>query len=147
MSKETRRELKIIPAQVNVVEHVRYIYSCRNCEKNAIEVPVKKAKMPNPVIANSVASPSTIAYIMVQKYKMAAPLYRLEQDFTSQGIPINRQNMANWIVKSAQNWLSHIYETMRQELLKRDVLHADEYVVQNITHLMSSLLLCRVIPD
>ena len=132
MSKETRRELKIIPAQVSVVEHVRNIYSCRNCEKNATEVPVKKAKMPNPVIPNSVASPSTIAYIMTQKYKMASPLYRLEQDFKTQGIPINRQNMANWIMRSAENWLSHIYEAMRQELLKRDVLHADETPVQVI---------------
>jgi transposase len=132
MSKETRRELKIIPAQVSVVEHVRYIYSCRDCEKNATEVQVKKAKMPNPVIPNSVASPSTIAYIMTQKYGMASPLYRLEQDFKTQGIPINRQNMANWIVKSAENWLSHIYEAMRQKLLKRDVLHADETPVQVI---------------
>jgi len=132
MSKETRRELKIIPAQVNVVEHVRYIYSCRNCEKTAIDVPIKKAKMPNPVIPNSVASPSTIAYIMTQKYKMAAPLYRLEQDFKAQSIPINRQNMANWIINSAENWLSHIYDVFRQELLKRDVLHSDETPVQVI---------------
>lgn len=132
MSKETRRELKIIPAQVSVVEHVRYIYSCRNCEKTAIDVPVKKTNMPNPVIPNSVAAPSTIAYIMTQKYRMASPLYRLEQDFKTQGIPINRQNMANWIMKSAQNWLSHIYEAMRQELFKRDVLHADETPVQVI---------------
>ncbi len=132
MSKETRREFKIIPAQVTVVEHVRYIYSCRNCEQNATEVPVKKAQMPNPVIPNSVASPSTIAYIMVQKYSMATPLYRLEQDFKNQGIPINRQNMANWIIRSADNWLSHTYEAMRQELLKRDVLHSDETPVQVI---------------
>lgn len=93
---------------------------------------LKKAKMPNPVIPNSVASPSTIAYIMVQKYRMATPQYRLEQDFKNQGIPINRQNMANWIVMSSENWLSHIYEAMRQELLKRDVLHADETSVQVI---------------
>ncbi|WP_217267415.1 IS66 family transposase zinc-finger binding domain-containing protein, partial [Thermanaeromonas sp. C210] len=29
MSTEVRQELKIIPAQVKVVKHVRYVYSCR----------------------------------------------------------------------------------------------------------------------
>lgn len=132
MSKEIRRELKVIPPQISVVEHIRHIYSCRNCEKTATVVPVKKAVMPNPVIPNSIASPSAIAYIMTQKYNMAVPLYRLEQSFKTQGIPINRQNMANWLVKSADAWLSHIYEAMRQELLKREVLHADETPVQVI---------------
>jgi len=33
MSKETRKELKIIPAKVSVVEHISYVYACRNCEK------------------------------------------------------------------------------------------------------------------
>ena len=69
---------------------------------------------------------------MTQKYMMSSPLYRLEQDFNIQGIPINRQNMANWIMRSTESWLRHIYEAMRQELLKRDVLHADETPVQVI---------------
>jgi transposase len=30
MSKEIRKELKMIPAQVKVVEHVRHVYSCRH---------------------------------------------------------------------------------------------------------------------
>src|SRR6056297_2352225 len=30
MSKEIRKELKVIPAQVKVVEHVRDVYACRN---------------------------------------------------------------------------------------------------------------------
>ena len=34
MGKDVRRELKIIPAQVKVVEHVRHVYSCRGCEKD-----------------------------------------------------------------------------------------------------------------
>lgn len=32
MSTETRQELKIIPAEVKVVKHVRYVYGCRRCE-------------------------------------------------------------------------------------------------------------------
>lgn len=38
MSTEVRQELKIIPAQVKVVKHVRYVYSCRRCERKTFYV-------------------------------------------------------------------------------------------------------------
>ena len=34
-----RRELKIIPASVKIVEHTLYTYSCRNCEQNSDDTP------------------------------------------------------------------------------------------------------------
>lgn len=37
------------------------------------------------------ASPSTVAYIMSQKYVNAMPLYRQEKDFERLGIEISRQ--------------------------------------------------------
>ncbi|WP_240941935.1 IS66 family transposase zinc-finger binding domain-containing protein, partial [Paenibacillus sp. HB172176] len=36
MSTEVRRELKIVPAEVKVVEHKRHVYACRRCEQEAI---------------------------------------------------------------------------------------------------------------
>lgn len=48
MSKQIRRELKIIPTQVKVIEHVQHIYSCRHCEQEAIETPIVMEKMPAP---------------------------------------------------------------------------------------------------
>ena len=51
MSTEVRQELKYIPAEVKVVKHVRYVYSCRHCEHEEIETPIKTASMPKP--ANS----------------------------------------------------------------------------------------------
>ena len=56
MKKEVRKELKVIPAQVMVTEHVRYVYACRNCQKNDITTPIIAAPMPNPAIKNSLAS-------------------------------------------------------------------------------------------
>ena len=130
MGKETRRELKVIPAKVVVEEHVRNVYSCRNCEKSGADVPVLKAPMPESVIKNSPASPSAVAHIMSQKYVMHNPLYRQEQEFGRMGIPLSRQTMANWVVAASNNWLSHIYELLRRELLKNEVLHADETTLQ-----------------
>src|SRR5690606_23438621 len=57
MSTEVRQELKVFPAQVKIVKHVRYIYSCRRCEREDISTPVVTAKAPSPVIPGSLASP------------------------------------------------------------------------------------------
>jgi len=66
MSTEVRRELKVIPAEVKVVEHVRHVYSCRRCEREATETPVITAPMPRSVAPGSLASPSALAFTMVQ---------------------------------------------------------------------------------
>lgn len=130
MGHDTRRELVVIPAQVKVVEHRRAVYSCRNCERHGEHVPFVKAAMPEPLISGSLASPSAVAHIMTQKYVMHAPLYRQEQDWKRQGVSLSRQTMANWIIRSSDDWLSPIYERMKALLLMQDVLHADETTVQ-----------------
>ncbi|CAB3395977.1 transposase [Kyrpidia spormannii] len=130
MSTEVRRELKIIPAQVKVVEHVRQLYSCRRCEREEIQTPVVKAPMPKPVQPGSLASPSAVAYVMTQKYVEGMPLYRQEQQFERQGLALSRQTLANWIVYSAEHWLEPLYERMHRELLNQDILHADETTLQ-----------------
>ncbi len=130
MSKEVRKEIKIIPPQVSVVEHVRYVYACRNCEKNEINTPVVTASMPNPVLPRSIASASAVAYVMSEKFVKGLPLYRQEQDWKRMGVNISRQNMANWMIQSSDRWLRLMYNRMREHLLKRDILHADETTLQ-----------------
>ena len=78
MSSEVRQELKIILAQVSVVKHVRYTYACR-CEREETTTPIATAPMPKPVLPGSLASPSAVAYTMVQKYVEGMPLYRQKQ--------------------------------------------------------------------
>jgi transposase len=127
---DTRDEIKIIPPQVIHVEHRRKVYKCDHCDKHADKTPIVKAESPNPVIKGSVASPSAVAYVMSQKYLLHLPLYRLEQDFKRQGVAINRQNMANWVIRACEDWLQPIYERMKQQLLAHDVLHSDDTGVQ-----------------
>ncbi|MDD2684336.1 MAG: IS66 family transposase [Candidatus Cloacimonetes bacterium] len=130
MSTEVRRELKIIPAQFKVVKHVRYVYSCRRCERGEATTPVITAPMPAPVIPGSLASPSALAYIMNQKFVEGMPLYRQEQQFARLGVALSRQTMANWILLSTDRHLELIYSRLRHYLLARDILHADETTVQ-----------------
>jgi transposase len=127
---EPRREIEIVPAQVKAVEHMREIYSCRNCEHNGTGVPVIKAPMPEPVIKGSAASPPAVAWIIVQKYVNAVPLYRQEADFIACGFTLSRQTMANWIIYCGERWLAPLYGLMKSLIVKEEVLHADETVLQ-----------------
>lgn len=126
MSTETRQELKIIPAEVKVVRHVRFVYGCRHCEREEIRTPIVTAPMPAPVAPGSLASPSIMAYVMSQKYVESLPLYRQEQQFIRLGVDLSRQTMANWMMLGADRWLDPLYQHMHAHLLKQDILHADE---------------------
>lgn len=130
MSTEVRQELKVIPAQVKVIKHVRYIYSCRRCEREEINTPIVTALMPSPVFPGSLASPSAMAYIMSQKYVESMPLYRQEQQFARLGVELSRQTLANWMLYGADKWLSPLYDRMHEYLLKREILQADETTLQ-----------------
>ena len=126
MSTEVRRELKVIPAQVKIVEHVRHVYSCRHCERLGTETPIVTAKMPAPMYPGSLASPSAMAFIMNQKYVEGMPLYRQEKQLARLGVNLSRQTLANWMMFGANKWLSLIYNRMYEHLMKQEVLHADE---------------------
>lgn len=130
MGKETRRELKLIPAQAVSVEHVRYVYSCRECEKNACSVPIVKAPTEEPVIKGSFVSPEAIAHILTQKFVMGAPLNRQAQEFERHGIKLSRQTMSNWVVRCSHDWLEPVYDALHEMLCRRKVLHADETTLQ-----------------
>ena len=130
MGKEERRELKLIPAKAVSVRHIRYVYSCRCCEREGCDVPVLKAEMGEPVLKGSIASPEAVAHIMAQKYVMGVPLYRQEQEYTRLGLGLTRQTMSNWVVKSAEQWLAPVYEALKARLVSGQVLHADETQLQ-----------------
>lgn len=130
IGEQIRREMKLIPARVVVVEHAVHTYACRNCEKNGIEVPFAKAEAPVQLISGSLASPSLVAHIAVQKYLNGTPLYRLENGFRYDGASISRQTMANWVILCSERYLESIYGLLKQHLLEETVIHSDGTVVQ-----------------
>ena len=133
IGKEVVRTLEIVPAQTIVREDIYYTYACKRCSENAdegCETPVVKAPREKNIIPGSFASPEAIAHIMTQKFVMGSPLYRQEQEINRKGIKLSRQTMSNWILKATEDYLTPVYEQLHKELLKRDVLHADETTLQ-----------------
>lgn len=129
MKKEIRKELKIIPAQISIVEHVTYVYSCRNCDKNGEAGFIKMAPSPNALIPKSLVSPSVLSYLINQKYVLALPLYRQEQEWNRLGVNLSRQNLSNWILK-AGSLLKPLEIALKEELLTNELLHADETTLE-----------------
>ena len=133
IGKEVVRTLEIVPAQMVVREDVYYTYACKNCSENAdegCETPIVKAPREKNIIPGSFATPEAISHIMTQKFVMGSPLYRQEQEFNRKGIHLSRQTMSNWILTATEDYLAPVYEQLHKELLKRDVLHADETTLQ-----------------
>jgi len=126
---QVRQELQFIPAQLQVINYVRYAYECPECKKDG-ETVIEKAPTPPPVLKHSLASPSTIAHVMYQKYVNALPLYRQSKDWLNWGAQLSRATLANWVIRASEDWLIPLQSYLKQELLKREVLHADETVVQ-----------------
>ena len=127
---DVRREVTIIPATAVVTEHARHAYGCPCCAEVGDRASIVTAESPAPLIAGSLASPSAVAHIAVQKYCDGIPLYRQEKSFQYDGVFFSRQTMANWLVRCAQNFLISIYSLLITFLLKEPVLHADETTVQ-----------------
>jgi len=127
-----RREVKITPAKVTVIEYVRYSYSCKPCEEAAVDepVPIVKAELPPQVIKGSMCAPETVAHIIVQKFVMGSPLYRQEQEWNRGGIPFRRQTMAKWLIQCSEDYLEPIYDKLHWQLCRHKFLHSDGTVFQ-----------------
>lgn len=118
-------ELVIIPQQMAVVDYFRCSYKCAACEKESGETVIQKAATPVPVMKKSMAAPATVAYVMQEKYENAVPLYRQERFWKSKGVELNRNTLANWVVRSSR-WFEPVCEYLHNTLLQGDIVHADE---------------------
>ena len=120
---EVYRKLEVEPAVFTVVEHHIKVYKGRNGK-------IVKGKHPKEMLNNSIATPSLAAFIMNAKYVNAVPLYRQEQEFARNDVNISRQVMANWMITTAERYLSLVYDRLKAEIIKSRVAHADETPVQ-----------------
>jgi transposase len=123
IGKETiREELEYIPAKMKIVRYIRMSYECPRC-KHTDTPYIEKALTPSSLMHHSLASPSTVANVMYQKYVNAVPLYRQEKDWEQLGFALSRATMANWIIRCSEDYLYPVIGYLREQLLKRDVLH------------------------
>ena len=124
-----REELEYIPAKLEIVRYVQTVYECSKC-KHTEQPYIIKAPTPTSLMNHSLASPSSVANVMYQKYVNSIPLYRQEKDWEQMGIALSRATMANWIIRCSSDYLKPVIHHLRKKLLERDIVHCDETPIQ-----------------
>lgn len=124
-----RRELEFVPAKVRIVEYYSVTYGCSEC---------KKFRTPQIVhgrdgrfhMIHGMASASTVAWVVYQKYMNSVPLYRQEKDWKLYGCDLSRATMANWVIQNAEEFFKPLCDYFRRHILGRPYAMADETPVQ-----------------
>lgn len=129
MGEEISEQLHI-EAKASVLQHVRFKYACRHCERNAERTPVITAPMPAQPLPGSNASASVIATVTAGKFVDGTPLYRMEDVLARANIPVGRGTLANWIIRPAELHYSRLYQALCKTLLSQSLIHGDETTVQ-----------------
>lgn len=124
IGEEKSEQLDIIPAKIQVIEHIKIKYACKACEEC-----MKTAAGPKHPIPKSIASPGLLAHVIVSKYKDHLPLYRQEDIFNRLGVDIPRNTLAHWMIKTAQ-LLEPLYKLGQHEITQADIAYADETRLQ-----------------
>ena len=129
MGEEVSEQLHI-EVKASVLQHVRFKYACRHCERHAERTPVITAPMPAQPLPGSGASAAMIATVTAGKYVDGTPLYRMANALGRADIEIGRGTLASWIIRPAQRHYSRLYDALRRTLLSQSLIHGDETTVQ-----------------
>ncbi len=129
MGEEISEQLHI-EVKASVLQHVRFKYACRHCERFAERTPILTAPMPAQPLPGSQASAAMIATVTTSKYVDGTPLYRMEDALGRANIPVGRGTLGHWVIKPRQLHLDRLYKALRKTLLSQPLIHGDETTVQ-----------------
>ena len=85
--------------------------SSRPGEVKDIDIPEK----PRPLLKGSMASSSFVVNTAYKKLVMGVPFYRQEKDLNHNGIPVSRQVLCNWFMRSAEKYLKPVFDRMETD--------------------------------
>lgn len=82
-------EVEFIPAHLKVRKIYRHAYECPTCKLDGADV-IVKAETSEPVIPKSLASASSVAWLLHQKFELSLPFYRQEKEWERYGIALSQ---------------------------------------------------------
>jgi len=121
IGEETSKQLDIVPADVRVLEHVRFKYAVKDKE----ELGVKIAKITGQVIPKSLASSGLLASIVQNKYQYHLPLYRQTQIWKDLEVDIPDNSMSRWMIQLGDA-VQPLIDQQLKEIKQHCHVHADE---------------------
>jgi transposase len=124
IGEEISEQIKYIPAQLSVVQHVRPKYACKPCQEN-----IKIAPMPKLLLPKSMAAPELVAYTIIAKYCDHIPLYRQQAIWNRLDIDMPRSSLCGWLLKVAE-LCEPLVKLLQKQIITYDYVQADETTVQ-----------------
>lgn len=125
LPEEVYKRLHVIPETFIVDEHHVHIYASKDNDGTIIKAPRSVD-----LFRNSIATPALLAAIINGKYVNALPIERQSKTYKTNGIKLEPNTMSNWVIKSAEKYLSLVYERMHELIYNSQVIHADETPVK-----------------
>jgi transposase len=119
IGQDIAEKLDYAPGVFSVERHVRGKWACAHCQK-LVQAPVAPH-----IIDKGIPTAGLLAQVLVAKYLDHLPLYRQEHIFERAGMAIARSTLAQWVGECGAQ-LQPLVEALSAELLRHDVLHADE---------------------
>ncbi len=119
IDEDVTEKLDYIPGKAQVERHIRGKWVCKKCEM------LTQVPMPAHVIDKGIASNRLLAYVLVAKYADHLPLYRQQKRFAREGIALPISTLADWVGQCGYE-LQPLVDALREEVLQKHVLHADE---------------------
>lgn len=130
IGEESKETIRYQPAKWYIERHIYPTYK----KEDEYGIDFLQEDKIKSCIANSYASAEVIAFLIYLKFMMGMPLYRLEKDLRKKNVNISRQTMSNWFMSVSENVLALFVERLKVQLLKMDIIHADETTVKVLKH-------------
>ncbi len=124
IGEEISERLDVIPAQVRVLQHVRFKYGCKACTDG-----VTTAPMPAQAIPKGIPSPGLLSHVCISKFDDHLPLYRQSEIWARLGVEIPRSSLSSWVIRVGK-LVDPLVELLRQTICATDYVHADETPTQ-----------------
>jgi len=119
VGEDVSEKLDYTPGVFTVERHVRGKWACAAC-RTLVQAPVPPA-----VIDKGIPTAGLLAQVLVAKHADHLPLYRQEAIFGRAGLAIPRATLGAWVGQCGAR-LQPVVEALKAELLRCQVLHADE---------------------
>lgn len=127
LPEEVYKRLSIIPQTFLVDEHHVHVYASKTNDGTIV-----RAKRSADVFRNSIATPSLLSAIITGKYANHLPLDRQSRCYKDNGVKLETNTLANWMMRASEVHLSIIYDELHKYLYQSNVVHADETPFQVI---------------
>ena len=123
IGEDVSEKLDYTPGTFTVERHVRGKWACAACQK------LVQAPVPAQIIDKGIPTSNLLANVLVAKYGDHLPLYRLEEIYAREGVPLPRSTLAQWVGQCGVQ-LQPLVDALKAEILAHTVLHADETPVE-----------------